>query len=166
MHLNLLDPQAAYRMKPKARGRLWSDWRVDWKRDRKCSTRRMRRRFAAVFFKRTLCHMQSRNRLSRRVAGKVQCFKMAKIDPVSPFYPTLWLEKEILPWKNLQEVQKKRAFRLWISTFVRFEIGFVYKITAGLPWKFLNFDGALRRLHSITQANSQVCFKWMSQCVS
>ena len=31
---------------------------------------------------------------------------MAKIDPVSPFYPTLLLEKEILQWENLQEVQK------------------------------------------------------------
>ena len=48
---------------------------------------------------------------------------------------------------------------------MRFEIGSVYTITAGLPWKFLNFDGVLRRLHSITQANSQVCFKWMSKCV-
>ena len=38
-------------------------------------------------------------------------------------------------------------------------------ITVGLPWKFLNFDGVLQRLHSITQANSQVCFKWMSKCV-
>ena len=25
-------------------------------------------------------------------AGRVQCFKVAKIDPVSPFYPTLWLK--------------------------------------------------------------------------
>ena len=31
---------------------------------------------------------------------------MAEIDPVSPFYPTLSLEKEILQWENLQEVQK------------------------------------------------------------
>ena len=60
---------------------------------------------------------------------------------------------------------KERAFRLQMSTFVRFEIGSVYTITACLPWKFLNFDGVLRRLHSMTQANSlQVCFKWMSKC--
>ena len=48
--------------------------------------------------------------------------KMAKIDPVSPFYPTLWLEKGILQWRNLQEVQKNEpwavniyfcAFRNW-----------------------------------------------------
>ena len=34
---------------------------------------------------------------SRRQAklAKVQCFKMAKIDPVSPFYPILWLKKAI-----------------------------------------------------------------------
>ena len=31
---------------------------------------------------------------------------MAKIDPVLPFYPTLWLEKEILQRENLQEVQQ------------------------------------------------------------
>ena len=28
------------------------------------------------------CHAES-------PAGRVQCFKVAKIDPVSPFYPTL-----------------------------------------------------------------------------
>ena len=47
----------------------------------------------------TDCHAES-------PFGRVQRFKMAKIDPVSPFYPTLWLEKEILQWENLQEVQK------------------------------------------------------------
>ena len=47
----------------------------------------------------TDCHAES-------PSGRVQRFKMAKIDPVSPFYPTLWLEKEILQWENLQEVQK------------------------------------------------------------
>ena len=29
----------------------------------------------------------------------------------------------------------------------------------------LNFDGVLHRFPSTTQANSQVCFKWMSRCV-
>ena len=48
---------------------------------------------------------------------------------------------------------------------MRFENGSVCTTTAGLPWKFLNFNGVLRRLHSITQANSQVCLKWMSKCV-
>ena len=47
-------------------------------------------------------------------------------------------------------------------TFVRFEIGSVYTITVGLPWKFLNFNGVLHRCPSITQANSQVCFEWIS----
>ena len=47
----------------------------------------------------TDCHAES-------TAGRVQCFKMAKIDPVSTFYPTLWLKKGILQWENLQEVQK------------------------------------------------------------
>ena len=32
--------------------------------------------------------------------------EMAKIDPVSPFYPTLWMEEGILQWENLQEVKK------------------------------------------------------------
>ena len=41
---------------------------------------------------------------SRCLVG-VQRFKMAKIDPVSPFYPTL-IGKGILQWENLQEVQK------------------------------------------------------------
>ena len=35
----------------------------------------------------------------------VQCFKVANIDPVSPFYPTLWLKKATLQWENPQEVQ-------------------------------------------------------------
>ena len=42
---------------------------------------------------RTYCHVQSQ-------AGRVQCFKMAKIDPVSPIYPTLWLKKATLQWEN------------------------------------------------------------------
>ena len=31
---------------------------------------------------------------------------MAKIDPLSPFYLTLWLKKGILQQENLQEVRK------------------------------------------------------------
>ena len=34
----------------------------------------------------TDCHAES-------LAGGVHCFKMAKIDPVSPFYPNLWLKR-------------------------------------------------------------------------
>ena len=44
----------------------------------------------------TDCHAES-------PSGGVQCFKMAKIDRVPLYYPTLWLEKYILLWKNLQE---------------------------------------------------------------
>ena len=60
---------------------------------------------------------------------------------------------------------KKEAFRVEMSSFVRFDTGSVYTITTGLPWKFLNFDGVLQRFPSITEANSQVCFKWMSKSV-
>ena len=59
---------------------------------------------------------------SRRLVG-VQRFKMAKIDPVLPFSPHSLIAKSTT----------KRAFRLYISTFVCFEIGSVYTITAGLP---------------------------------
>ena len=52
----------------------------------------------------TDCHAES-------LAGRVQCFKVAKIDPVSPFYPTLWLNKAILQQENLQEVQKNEPLR-------------------------------------------------------
>ena len=54
--------------------------------------------------------------------GRVQCFKMAKIDPASPFYSTLWLKKATLQWENPQEVRKTSlevvniyfcAFRHW-----------------------------------------------------
>ena len=43
---------------------------------------------------------------SRRQVLKVQCFKMAQIDPVSLFYPILWLKKAILQTENLQDVRK------------------------------------------------------------
>ena len=81
----------------------------------------------------TDCHGES-------PSGRVQCFKMAKIDQVSPFYPTLWLEKAILQWENLQEVQKKNE-----PLSCKYLLLYVSKLeTAGLPWKFLNFDGVLR----------------------
>ena len=41
--------QAAHGMKPSARGRLWSDWKVTEKETGNAQTWRMRRRFAAVF---------------------------------------------------------------------------------------------------------------------
>ena len=55
-------------------------------------------------------------------ASRVQCFKVTKIDPVSPFCSTLWLKKATLQWDNSQEVRKASlwavniyfcAFRNW-----------------------------------------------------
>ena len=97
----------------------------------------------------TDCHAES-------PVGRVQCSKMAKIDPVSTFYPTLWLKKATLQWENLQEV--------WKSSLKAVNIYF-YTTTAGLSWKFLNFDGVWQRFPWITLVNSQVCFKWMSKFV-
>ena len=37
----------------------------------------------------TDCHAES-------PPGRVQCFEVAKIDPVSPFYPTVWMKKATL----------------------------------------------------------------------
>ena len=112
-------------------------------------------------FKGRLCHVQLRNRIVTQPSpsGRVQCFTMAKIDPVSPFYPTLWLEKGILQWRNLQEVQKNEpwAVNIYFCAFRNWKCW--HNITAGLSWKFL------QSLHSIIHASSQVCFKWMSKCV-
>ena len=33
-------------------------------------------------------------------------FKVVKIDPVSPFYPTISMKKAALQWENPQEVRK------------------------------------------------------------
>ena len=90
--------------------------------------------------------------------------KWLKLTQFHLFTPLFDWKKEFCIEKTCKKY-KKRAFRLKISTFVRFDIGSVYTITAGLPWKFLNFYGVLQRLHWITQASSQVCFKWMSKCV-
>ena len=64
---------------------------------------------------------------------------VAKIDLVSPFYPTLWLEKEILQWKNLQEVQKwsnELKFLLAWKPIPHFWIISVGRASL-LPWKYL-----------------------------
>ena len=61
----------------------------------------------------TDCHAES-------PAGKVQCFKIAKIDPVPPFYPTLWLKKEFCNgWENLQEGRKTslKAVNIYFCAF-------------------------------------------------
>ena len=86
--------------------------------------------------------------------------KWLKFTQFHLFTPSLIGKRNFTMGKPTRSTKKKPAF-----TFVRFEIESVYTIIAGLPWKFLNFDGVLRRLHSVTQANSQVCFKWMSKCV-
>ena len=98
-------------------------------------------------FKPTLWHVQSPNIChAESPAGRVQCFKMAEIDPVSPFCLTLWFTK-----KQFCNVE----------TYKKYKKQGPYTFTAGLPWKFMNFDGVLQRLPSITQANSLVCFKGM-----
>ena len=91
-------------------------------------------------------------------------WKWLKLTHFHLFTPLFDWKKQLCNGKTYKKYEK-RAFRLQISTFVRFEIGSVYTITACLQWKFLNFDGVLHRFPLITQANSQVCFKWMSKCV-
>ena len=91
-------------------------------------------------------------------------WKWLKLTQFHLFTPLFDWKKQLCNGKTYKKYEK-RAFRLQISTFVRFEIGSVYTITAGLPWKFLNFDGVLQRFPSKTQANSLVCFKWMPNCM-
>ena len=57
---------------------------------------------------RTYCHEESR-------AGRVQCFKMAKMDPVSPFHPLFDWKKQLCNGKtSLQAVNiYSCAFRNW-----------------------------------------------------
>ena len=104
--------------------------------------------------------------LSRKVAG---CFKMAKKWPSLTFLPHLLIRKATFQWVNLLESKKisKKMEPLGLKylLLVRLEIGSAFTITAGVSWKFLNFHGVLQRFPSITQANSQVCFRWMSNCV-
>ena len=55
--------------------------------------------------------------------------------------------KAIMEWENLQEI-KEVAVRVQISTFVRFKVGSVNTITAGLTRNFLNFDAVLQAFPS------------------
>ena len=73
----------------------------------------------------------------------------------SDLFTSLLDRKTTLQWGNLQEVRKTGLHGSNIN-FVRFEIGSVYSITAGLQWKFLSFDGVLQRFPLITHANSRV----------
>ena len=90
---------------------------------------------------------------------KLRC--VASVTPT--FLPHSLIRKATLQWGNLQEV-RKTGLHCSNIYFVCFKIGSVYSITASLQWKFLNFDGVLQRFPLITQANSQVCFRWMSKC--
>ena len=56
---------------------------------------------------------------------------MAKIDPVSPFYHTLWLEKEIFQWENLQEAAKNEPLGC------KYLILCILKVFAQLPPAYL-----------------------------
>ena len=60
----------------------------------------------------TDCHAES-------LAGRVQCFKVAKIDPVSPFYPTIWMKKATLQWENPRKVRKTslQAVNIYFCAF-------------------------------------------------
>ena len=99
---------------------------------------------------------------------KFSVSKWLKLTQSHLFTPFFDWKKQFCKGKTYKTYEK-RAIGLYISIYVRFEIGSVYTIqtiyTASLPWKFLNFDGVLQRFPSLTQANSQVCFKWMSKCV-
>ena len=92
------------------------------------------------------CHAES-------PAGRVQCFKVAKIDPVSPFYPTLWLQE-------VNEPLGCKYLLLWVSKL---------EVFTQLPQAYHENSWtsmvSCKRFPSITQANSQVCFKWMCKCV-
>ena len=82
-------------------------------------------------------------------AGKFQCFIMAKIDPVLPF--SLIEKSNFAKGKPTRRTKNKPLGCKYLSIYVLFEIGSV------------NFDGVLQRFPSLYQANSQVCFKWMSK---
>ena len=65
----------------------------------------------------TDCHAES-------PAGKVWCFEMAKIDPVSPFYPILLLKKAILQKENLKDVRKTSH---WAVNIYKLEVFTQYR---------------------------------------
>ena len=95
----------------------------------------------------TDCHAES-------PAGRVSVSKWLKLTQFHLFTPLFGWKKQLCNGKTHKKYE-----------IVRFEIGSVYTIIAGLQWKFLNFHGVLHRFPLITRANSQVCFKWMSKCV-
>ena len=82
--------------------------------------------------------------------------KWLKLTQFHLFTPLFDWNKQLYNGETYKNYEK-RAIRP-VSTFVYFEIGSVYTITFGLPWKFLNFDGVLQRFPSITQANPRYVF--------
>ena len=59
-------------------------------------------------------------------------FKWLKFTQFDLFTPLFVLRKQLCNRETCKKYEK-RAFRVEISTFVSFEIGSVYTITAGLP---------------------------------
>ena len=70
----------------------------------------------------TDCHAES-------PAGGVQCFKVAKSAPVSPFYPTLWMKKATLQRENPQEVRKTSlsAVNIYFCAFRNWKCSHIYR---------------------------------------
>ena len=68
---------------------------------------------------------------SRRLVG-FSVSKWLKLTQFHLFTPLFDSKKELCNGKTYKKYEN-RAFRLLISAFVRFEIGSVYTITAGLP---------------------------------
>ena len=121
---------------------------------------------------RTDCHAESpAGRVKCFIAwslAQAKCFKMAKTDPVSPFYPSLW--KVTLQWENLQEVRKTSlqavniyfcAFRNWKCLQLCFNTQLPPAYHENSWTSIVSYKDFL----SITLANSQLCFKWMPKCV-
>ena len=70
----------------------------------------------------TDCHAESQ-------ARRVQCFKMVKIDPVSPFYLTLFFEKRNFAMRKPTRSTKNEPLGCkYLLSFVRLEIGSVYTV--------------------------------------
>ena len=76
--------------------------------------------------------------LAQSPADGVHCFKIAKIDPIWPFYLALWLKES-----NFVMGKRTRSTKNETLGFKYLLFGSVYTITTGLQWKFLNFDGYL-----------------------
>ena len=63
--------------------------------------------------------------------------KWLKLTQFHLFTPLFDWKKQLCNRKTHKKYEK-RAIRLWISTFVRFEIGNL--LAAGLPWKLRDYE--------------------------